>query len=77
MTQQVQKPLMFACAESSYIYLFRGNASFFMRFSRDLNGVSFEDDFSIGSNDLTQLTVGLDRDSGDLGRWEPYGWREP
>jgi len=46
-------------------------------FSGDLNGVSFEDDFSIGSNDLTQLTVGLDRDSGDLGRWEPYGWREP
>ena len=26
-----------------------------------------EDGFSIGSNDLTQLTLGLDRDSGEMG----------
>jgi phosphoenolpyruvate synthase/pyruvate phosphate dikinase len=38
--------------------------------------VSAEDGFSIGSNDLAQLTLGLDRDSGDwLGStgvpWKP------
>ena len=36
-----------------------------------------EDGFSIGSNDLTQLTLGLDRDSGDrLGASECHGSHE-
>ena len=39
--------------------------------------VSAEDGFSIGSNDLTQLTLGLDRDSGDrLGASECHGSHE-
>ena len=71
------KNLLCLPVQNHLIFTSSGKRIIFHAFSRDLNGVSFEDDFSIGSNDLTQLTVGLDRDSGDLGRWEPYGWREP